>query len=215
MPTGVVPGFLPSRHGFRFANTWPAATPARMVHLGLLHVGLGDLGRGLCGGMAFAAVDRFERGEEAAAEDALPEPGSALFGEIVRRQLDSFGPLLTVPLRFWASSMASDRRRLRDTVRSAWPAIRAEIDAGTPAMIGLVRAAGWNPLTLGLGHQVVGYRYEATPGNVQIGVYDPNHPGRDDVTLAIERGDDGALVLRQSTGEPLLGLLALPFSRAR
>ena len=63
MASNVVEGFLPSRHGFRFVNRWPTG-PARVWHLGLLHVGIGDVGRGLCGGMAFVARDRFDRGDD-------------------------------------------------------------------------------------------------------------------------------------------------------
>src|SRR6185295_879722 len=86
----AVPGFLPSRNGFRFANSWPAG-PARTWHLGLVHLGIGDVGRGLCGGMAFAARDRFARGESSAPDTTAPTPGSPLFIEIVDRQFDSFG----------------------------------------------------------------------------------------------------------------------------
>jgi hypothetical protein len=116
-----------------------------------------------------------------------------------------------VPLRFWLAAVGGERARLRDTVRSAWPAIRAEIDAGEPTMIGLVRSATANPLALDLGHQVVGYRYDSSPARVTIGIYDPNHPGDDSVEIQLERATDGGLMLRQSTGEPLLGLLHLPW----
>ncbi|HEV2005780.1 MAG TPA: hypothetical protein VGQ85_04125, partial [Candidatus Limnocylindrales bacterium] len=93
----------------------------------------------------------------------------------------------------------------------AWPAIRSDIDAGRLTMIGLVRTAGWNPLATGLGHQVVGYRYAESRDRIAIGIYDPNHPDRDDVELTIERDSDGAVRLAQTTREPLLGILSLPF----
>jgi hypothetical protein len=213
MASKGVPGFLASRHGFRFANRWPSG-PARTWNLGLVQLGIGDVGRGLCGGMAYAARDRFERGEEAPTDLNPPAPGTPLFAEIVDRQFDSFGRLWTVPLRFWAAAAAGERARWRHTVRSAWPAIRAEIDAGEPAMIGLVRSATANPLSQNLGHQVVGYRYDSSPTKVAIGVYDPNHPGDDGVEIELERSSDGGLRLRQSTGEPLLGLLHLPWRGA-
>jgi hypothetical protein len=210
-----VPGFLPSTHGFAFANTWPA-TPARRYSLGLVEVGIGNASLGLCGGMVFAARDRFERDDAPAAafaNPAAPEPFTPLFDEIVGRQFASFGPLWSVPLQFWiASALASPRRRVRDTVRRAWPAIRSDIDAGRLAMIGLVRQSHWNPLALGMGHQVLGYRYDATPELVRIGIYDPNHPGDDAVELRLERGSGGEIRLSQSTGEPLLGLLNLPYA---
>lgn len=229
MPSNAVPGFLPSRYGFRFRNFWPAG-PARTLNLGILEIPIGDTGRGLCGGMAFAARDRFARGEDAPADLAPPKRGEALFKEIVDRQFASFGRFFSVPFRFWLASAGSQAARDRQTVRDAWPAIKGAIDGGELPMVGLVRLAGRNPLALGLGHQVVAYRYDESSTRIEIGIYDPNHPGADDVTLAVARAAGGAaggeadgasggvaggtLAMTQSTGEPLIGLLALPFERA-
>jgi hypothetical protein len=111
------------------------------------------------------------------------------------------------------SAQAPDKR-LRAS-RTAWPAIRSEIDGGRLAMIGLVRAGGWNPFATGMGHQVVGYRYSESASGIAIGIYDPNHSDSDDVELRIERDSDGAVRLAQTTGEPLLGILGLPFVPSR
>ena len=124
MSTNAVEGFLPSRNGFRFANRWPSG-PAREWHLGLLHLGIGDVGRGLCGGMAFVAADRFARGEPAPLDEAPPAFGHPLFTEVVDRQFESFGALFQVPARFALAAFEGDRRRLRHTVKAAWPQIRA------------------------------------------------------------------------------------------
>jgi hypothetical protein len=113
-------------------------------------------------------------------------------------------------LRFLVAALASDGRRRRETIGDAWPAIRAEVDAGTPAMVGLVRRPGLYALARDFGHQVVAYRYDEAPTRVAIGVYDPNHPGDDSVEVGFERTGNG-LRLWQSTGEPLLGLLHLPW----
>ena len=215
MAANAVPGFLPSRHGLRFANYWGPG-PARQWNLGMLHIGIGNPSYGLCGGMVFVARDRFERGEEAPAEGAPPAFGTPLFKAIVDRQFDSVGRLWVVPLRFWlASALFAEPRRLRDSVRDAWPRIRREIDAGQLAMLGLVRQAGWNPLAVGMGHQVAAFRYDVTPQRISIGVYDPNHPGNDAVEIVLEQAHGGRVSLSQSTGEPLLGLLALPWVPAR
>jgi hypothetical protein len=215
MASNAVAGFLPSANGFGFANTWPR-TPARRWNLGLVEIGVGNASLGLCGGMVFAVRDRFERGDGPQADlhgASAPEPFTALFEEIVDRQFASFGTLWTVPLRFWiASALASPARRVRETVRSAWPAIRSDIDAGRLSMVGLVRQAHWNPVALGMGHQVLAYRYDAAPDAMTIGVYDPNHPRDDTVELRLGRGRGGAIRLSQSTGEPLLGLLHLPYA---
>jgi hypothetical protein len=212
--SGAIPGFLPSRHGFHFANTWPSV-PAFWLGVGLLRLGLGDASRGFCGGMAQAATDRFVRGEAPPPDRMAPAAGTPLFAEIARRQLDSFDRLVVVPLRFWRASIESASARDRETAARAWPAIRSEIDAGRVAMIGLVRTAGPNPLRAGLGHQVAGFRYDETAGLVTLGIYDPNHPDDDTVELVMARRPDGRLELSQSTGEPLIGLLALPYVEPR
>jgi hypothetical protein len=211
MPSNAVAGFLPSRYGFHFRNQWPS-DPARTIDLGFVHIPIGDTGRGLCGGMAFAARDRFQRMENAPPDLAPPKPGEPLFKEIVDRQFDSFGTLFSVPLRFWAASAGDQAGRDRETVRDAWPAIKSGIDGGAPPMVGLVRLAGWNPLALGLGHQVVAYRYDEAASGITIWIYDPNHPGEDDVRLTVQRHPDGTYEMGQSTGELLIGMLALPFS---
>ena len=213
MPSNAVAGFLPSRYGFHFRNTWPS-NPARIIDLGIARIPIGDTGRGLCGGMAFAARVRFERKEDAPTRDVPPKPGESLFKEIVDRQFDSFGRLFLVPLRFWISSAGSQESRTRETVRDAWPEIKARIDTGQPPMVGLVRTAGWNPLALGLGHQVVGYRYDETATGVTIWIYDPNHPGEDDVRVTVTRRADGSCEMGQSTGESVIAILALPFTPA-
>jgi hypothetical protein len=211
MAGNAVPGFLPSHDGFRFANRWPSG-PARAWHLGLVHLGIGDVGRGLCGGMAFVAADRFARGDAPPAEDAPPAFGEPLFREVVDRQFDSFGPLFVVPVRFALAAFQGDRQRIRGTVTVAWPEIRRTIDAGRLAMVGLVRRSGFALVAPDFGHQVVAYRYEASRERVTIGVYDPNHPSDDTVELVLERSADGRISLGQSTGEPVLGLLALPWA---
>ena len=215
MGQNAVDGFLPSRHGFRFANWWPRSV-ARRWHLGFVEFGIGDVSRGLCGGMVFAARDRFEGGHDGALDTVAPAQDTPLFKEIVDRQFDSFGTLWTVPIRFFLSSaLGTPASRARSTLKNTWPAIRADIDAGHPSMVGLVRGSGWNPLAVGMGHQVAAFRYDASPERVSISVYDPNHPGRDDVELRIDKAPDGEIRLSQSTGEPLLGLLHLPYSPPR
>ena len=211
MVANAVHGFLPSRHGFRFPNRWPSG--AAHIKVGRWRVPIGDTGRGLCGGMIFAARDRFERGEDGSRDAEPPARGTPLFDEIVDRQVASFF-FLVVPLRFWLAAAGSQRRRDRETADIAWPAIRDEIDAGRPAMIGLIRRATWNPLAP-LGHQVVGFRYEERADAITIGVYDPNHPGDDAVEIHVRRRTTAGIDLSQSTGEPLIGLLSLPYAPAR
>jgi hypothetical protein len=71
-------------------------------------------------------------------------------------------------------------------------------------MVGLVRHTGLNPFHLTQSHQVLAFAYEV-PGNaVTLRFYDPNWPGRDDVTVAFD-----AHGVRQSSGEASTGLLRI------
>ncbi|HSO28869.1 MAG TPA: hypothetical protein VLS28_03130 [Candidatus Sulfomarinibacteraceae bacterium] len=212
MRSNEVPGFLPSRHGFAFPNRWPTG-PAFEWRVGYLRIGIGEVSDGLCGGMCFAAADGFLRGGAPPTDAVPPVFGTPLFGEIARRQLDSL-ELGLVPLRFWWASarLRTGRWTGRDQARE-WRAIRAELDGGRPAMVGLVRAATANPLALTANHQVLAFAYEAGPVDATIRIYDPNHPGRDDVTIRLHVAGR-SVTAGQSTGEPLLGVLSLPYRPA-
>ncbi|MCI0635653.1 MAG: hypothetical protein L0206_17315 [Actinobacteria bacterium] len=53
----MVPGFLPSTSGFRFANAFSNVPVRRIGIPSVISVPIGDASNGLCGGMAFAARD--------------------------------------------------------------------------------------------------------------------------------------------------------------
>lgn len=221
--TNALAGFRPSIHGFRFVNRWPPG-PAFEVHARYIRLGIGEVAEGLCGGMCFAVADQFLGGEAVASDAVPPSPGSPLFREIARRQLDSLD-LGRVPARFWwaAARVAAGRWSAADQVRE-WRAIVADVDGGRPATAGLVRAATVNPFGLTANHQVLGFGYEASAREGALRIYDPNHPGDDAVrlTLAVGGGSPAGpgpsaptVSLAQSTGEPLLALLRLPYPARR
>ncbi len=202
--SGAVPGFLPSVHGLPFANRFPPGPTARLGPLDPRVVGVGDAAAGLCGGMALTARDLYEAGLPAPAGDEAPANGSPRFKSLVRRQVQSLD-WLRVPLRYFdlqalrpdpPSGLAAALRREPPRVvaiRDEWPRVRAEIDSGHPSVVGLIRTAGGSPWDLTRNHQVLAFAYEAGDRSVTIHVYDPNHPGRDDVELrAAISADEGA-----------------------
>src|SRR5215472_14481727 len=80
-------GFLPSRDGFAFPNSWPAA-PAITLPTPVRRIGIGNAAAGLCGGMVFAALDYWHAGLRP--QPGRPAPGSALYRYLVRRQIASW-----------------------------------------------------------------------------------------------------------------------------
>jgi hypothetical protein len=198
-----VPGFLPSTHGLHFPNRFPSGPTVRLGPIDTRWFGVGDAANGLCGGMAWFVRERFEAGQPIPPDTEAPANGSALFKVLVRRQVQSLEWMRT-PVGFWRIGAFGMERTAHRTRGNEWPRIRATIDAGRLAMVGLVRHQGLNPLNLKRSHQVLGYGYATEGSTVSLRVYDPNWPDRDDVEVVIEPDS-----IRQSTGEPLFGVLKL------
>lgn len=210
-----IPGFLPSTHGFHFANAWPSGPTIRFGPLDPRIIGVGDASAGLCGGMVYTVADLFAAGVPVPPDRDPPSNGSPRFASIVRRQVESLA-WLSVPVRFWlrsalGGSLGGDRARA--TLEREWPKARAALDAGRLIPIGLIRVATGDPRKLTSNHQVIAWGYAEDGRGVTLHLYDPNWPDRDDVTVTIHL--DPALrpsTLSQSTGEPLLAWFVLPYS---
>ncbi|MGA7271107.1 MAG: hypothetical protein WB239_08545 [Acidimicrobiia bacterium] len=223
--------FDPHIHGFRFSNQFRGGdvvselgkqgrlsglvgleTPRVVADLADVTARAGFWGTfGLCGGMSWAALDRYFAERPAEEQVSAPEAGDALFSELVGRQADSMGgrdllvrclewqldPDTTPWWWFWSRGVHEL------TTRHEWPTLRSLLDDRVPVSLTLIRASGAaNP---SLNHQVVAYAYEEDGRQRNINLYDPNHPGATSV-LGLEADDRGRLIeCRQSTGESLRG----------
>ncbi len=206
-----VPGFAPSTGGLHFANAFPH-TPMKEFRLGgIATLTIGDAANGLCGGMSFTVADLHRAGVAPPPDTSPPAAGDPRYASIVDRQIDSFADG-TVPLRFyelmspsrpdrepawapWLGRLGIDRHsRTYVMVHEEWPRIRAELDAGRLALLGLVRVVGRDPAALGRNHQVAAYGYDLDGTALTLWICDPNWPGADDVTLALDVGDPGGTV---------------------
>lgn len=207
--------FLPSAHGFGFVNSWTFTDAecqaivrtlttfvrAAMTSLGPAAIPLALLGAsrrleqmvstsvpdryGLCGGMAFAALDYYRAGLPIpTAVDPMdqPPPGSPLRDYLTRRLIDS---LVTNGATFlaWKAMLhiapagppvSGGPRWLRDRSRDEWIALRGHIDRGEPWPLALVGEAA-DPFS---DHQVLACGYDERDGRSVILVYDGNCPGR-------------------------------------
>jgi hypothetical protein len=218
--------FLPSRDAFGFANSWPDE-PAVRLPAPLGRVGIGNAARGLCGGMVFCALDYWHAGADP--PGTLPAPGEPLFGFIVRRLVRSwhipagvarYYRWMTLPdddeARPRAGSLISRRRGLRSrSIAGQWPRIRAQLDAGHPAALGLVTVASANPLQLGWNHQVLAYAYDLDGSQVRLQVYDPNSGPDDNVDIRFDTAAPGSgFTHTVNIARPIRGFFLTPYSPA-
>jgi hypothetical protein len=196
----VPTAFLPSRDAFAFTNSWPSQ-PGVVLTLADRSFRFGDAARGLCGGMVFAALDYWHASLPPPAE--RPPAGSPLYQFIVHRLVDSWHIPAGVGRYYWWMNVPdadfrlgrrAGRGRLRPgvwrlSVERQWPLIRASIDAGQPAALGVVTMASAWPGVLGRNHQVLAYGYEQAGTTVNIAVYDPNSGPDDQVRIVFDAAD--------------------------
>ncbi len=171
--------FRPSRHGFAFPNSWPSA-PAISIRTPAGRIGIGNAARGLCGGMVFAALDYWRADRVPPADQ--PAPGAPLYRFIVRRLLQSWR-LPAGVMHYYLGMLATDGELAGRTISRQWPRVKALLDRGQPATLGVVTVASANPLLLGHNHQVLAYSYHQADTGVTLLVYDPNSGPDDGVTV--------------------------------
>lgn len=230
--------FDPRTHGFGFSNRFSGGdvvaelirkdtlsqltgirVPRPARHLADVAASLDFWGTfGLCGGMAWAALDRYFGGATTPNVTTPPGPGDDLFSELVERQVASMGGRRLIA-RCLAWQLTPDRTPwwifwtrgvLQLTERREWPALRSSLDRRVPASLTLVRIAGL--ASPSLNHQVVAIGYHHLDQlTVQVHLYDPNHPG-DRPGLFMNFNAEGLLVAcSQTTGEPVRGFFVSPY----
>jgi hypothetical protein len=206
-----VPNFTPSRHGFPFCNSFPSGTPALVVPTPFGRIAIGDAAAGLCGGMVFAAIDLHR---QSAAIPSAPE--QPLFEYLVRRLIASWDLPFGV-VKYYEWQRRSDASLMRLTIAREWPRVRAVLDAGRFAPLGLIQASGFRLRDLPRNHQVLAYGYDLdeVTAEVALYIYDPNHPGADDATLTFGlRNPDAARPIMHSHERPTVrGLFLTRYSR--
>ena len=190
-------GFVPLPDGFAFTNSWPSA-PAVTVPTPFGQVGIGNAANGLCGGMVYAALDYWIAKQ--VPPHARQAPGTPLYKFIVRRLIDSWhvpggiaeyyqwmnlpdGDLIASLL---GRHVVIQRGVAWRTIEQQWPLVKASIDAGVPAPLGVVTVKSANVADLGKNHQVGAYAYTVSGTEVTVAVYDPNSGQNDGVWIMFD-----------------------------
>jgi hypothetical protein len=203
--------FLPSRHGFGFTNSWPSQ-PAVAVDTAFGRIAIGNAAGGLCGGMVFVALDHWYGG--VALPSVRPAAEQPLYHQIVRRLIDSWD-LPTGIAHYYDCMIQPDGDRgvglfgrrvvltrglASRTIRTQWPQIKADLDRGIPAPIGVVTVASSKPADLGLNHQVLAHAYDQAGTAVSLQVYDPNRGQRDDIWIRFDEAATGPAAFTHNLG---------------
>ena len=163
-------GFLPIEHGFRFPNLFEYVPPWPFGD----RQGRLPYSFGLCGGMCFAALDYWHAGIPVPMAENPPQPGTSLYGYLVRRQVASMvRPEVLLRLTHWVFS--NDLEIAPRTARE-FGKLRQALERGIPMTLVLVRTHRWEtPVD---NHQVlaVGYEFDELTQRARIYMYDPNYP---------------------------------------
>jgi hypothetical protein len=191
--------FDPCVHGFSFhgyfTRTSLALPGGRRIEL-----------RGRCSGMAAAALDFFHAGL------ALPEPGTpGLVDYLQERLRQSFA--MPSALRFLLWTAAADSTVAHTVEGYEVPRLCRSIDAGYPAVIGLV--GGRSAERIGTESRLaVAYGYERgrRSGGVRFQVYDSAAPCQE-VELSVPAG--AAAITASNQARPWRGLFLQDYSFRR
>lgn len=161
--------FIPSRHGFHFANNFTN-------HVGAITT------YGLCGGVGLASFNYYRHGipvpthraESFGTPDGVPHEGSRLRDYIYSQQIGSLASAAGFFFPSWP--WLSDADVLRDHYRASlgdFDRVCRAIDSGRFVLLGLRSSERGNLL----GHQVLAYGYE--PGRKCVWIYDSNFPDQE------------------------------------
>lgn len=213
--------FRPSIHGFNFNNSFSAEEIMEEMY-SIPSWLTPDDSWGLCGGMCFAALDRYFGGDPIPETSAKPSRGESLFSELVNRQMDSVdsvgkAKILDYQIRPDEGAWYEPMHSLGHYTQShQWPSVKAKLKRGIPTTICLIRASRAAIHKIGDNHQVVvwGYTYNSNNGELKLNIYDPNKPNNDAVIVGLTLGQEKSrLDAYQSPGPDPRGFLRVPYDR--
>lgn len=169
--------FLPSIHGFKFANSFDTQPLFKLFG----KIPVGNAANGLCGGMVLTALDYFLSEKNIPSDENSPNFGNELYHYLVKRQIDSLNlPFGAVKNYLWTAYSEILFETLKELLFS---------NKSYPVPLTLINVHSWNPLSTFKNHQVLAYENDLLK-SATIKIYDPNYPGDDDVHLKVTIGEE-------------------------
>lgn len=181
--------FKPYGHGFKFVNSFSGySLPFSIPNLP--NLSSVKKSYGLCGGMSSAAYDFVLAGRGIPSITTAPAKGSSLHRYLYRRQIDTFGSFGEYIAKFAQWMVLPDDTILGTQKRTydEFEEIRVKLDDGNAVVLGIVYTSGSDSLAIWHNHQILAYSYlEVSATTIDINIYDPNYPQRDDIIIRVER----------------------------
>jgi hypothetical protein len=228
--------FRPRWHGFHFRNQFDVSlgeiawnqdrcgTVAAIVFTGGLAAIAWPKGiNKLCGGMCWAALDRYfaHRTDRIPSTTSPPDSGTPLFKELLGRQLDTLVAHGSLPGKCWDWMTRPDEGHLTDrhsighlTQTEEWPRVKDLLDKGFPASLGVIRVRSLTDVWKN--HQVIawGYSFDEATRRVELDIYDPEYPDCDNVTLGFTLGQSHSrLSAKHSKGDQFRGFFVWDYDQ--
>lgn len=190
--------FRPSRDGMPFANFWPKGAAVRVQKRAI-----GRVYGGLCGGMCQLSRELWLAGDTMPDNASPDDPG--LVDRLVSAQVESLG-LPGGPLRYLSLQLPPRKTARRKSTAQTLAAVRADLAAGRPSTVGLLRALSWSPRVLDKHHVVLAFGMREDSDETILSVYDPNHPRNDGVRITVKA--DSTIRTNQKKDPDPLALLS-------
>jgi hypothetical protein len=164
---GMATTFMPTRHGFNFANRF-TAIPTFVTPFGVI-----GLDYGLCGGMAFAALDNWNVDDVRPATSTTPPQSGQVFDYLWSRLLDSLTMDAFSNLYRFADLQNRTNAQLSAVTTAEVNVIKAQLET-RPTPVGVIIPAAGQPIWRN--HQVLAIGWFTRNGTTVLKVYDPNRP---------------------------------------
>lgn len=166
--------FRPSVHGCEFGNSETVRLPIKLGPVPVARVT-----GGLCGGMVLDSLRSWQRNQPPAGRS------SADLSRVFGAQLRSF-QIPSAPWRYLRLQHPRATEQRREANARALDVISRHVRQGQPVPVALVCRLSRNPFALAAHHMVLAYRLiEPSSRSATFAVYDPNHPGDDNIRLRI------------------------------
>lgn len=184
--------FNPLTHGYKFVNRFEFKGLKKISNLIK-----NKLIYGMCGGMVFTALDHYFDQKNVPKFSIPTEIPINYTKYLWKRQRESVS--FSIFLKIFAYALLPERVVIRKSIQIELPKIIFRLSDNLPVPLIIVRSNLFQNPTHN--HQVLVTQLEENENEVNLGLYDPNHPS----LLPSIRVDKKNLHISQSTGEHVRG----------